>query len=202
MTSRQLISSSKPSWRRSVLAQLSEPARSTQCWAKSVIHSVIAESIWEKLAAYRTPASATVQTMRLIVVATTIFRQDVSFGLKASLMHELPACRLSCSDLMGTYGSRVIRTPYAGARGSIASGCLRGGLAALVCGAAFQVAHAASRLTSCRSARQYFLVLFLWSLGCSDYWDGFCSRKADLSSARLRCTALELGAEGEGRQSP
>ena len=128
--------------------------------------------------------------------------QDASFGLKASLMHELPACRLSCSDLMGTYGSRVIRTPYAGARGSIASGCLRGGLAALVCGAAFQVAHAASRLTSCRSARQYFLVLFLWSLGCSDYWDGFCSRKADLSSARLRCTALELGAEGEGRQSP
>ena len=108
MTSRQLISSSKPSWRRSVLAQLSEPARSMQCWAKSVIHSVIAESIWEKLAAYRMPASATVQTMRLIVVATTIFRQDISFGLKASLMHELPACRLSCSDLMGTYGSRVI----------------------------------------------------------------------------------------------
>ena len=30
MTSRQLISWSKPSWRRSVLAELSEPARSTQ----------------------------------------------------------------------------------------------------------------------------------------------------------------------------
>ena len=27
-----------PSWRRSVLAELSEPARSTQCWAESVIH--------------------------------------------------------------------------------------------------------------------------------------------------------------------
>ena len=40
MTSRQLISSSEPAWRRSVLAQLSEPKRSTQCWAKCAIHYV------------------------------------------------------------------------------------------------------------------------------------------------------------------